>query len=301
MRTILILIIGLCSLTNVAAQDYHTRKTAPAKALKHYKKAQQYTYNKDYTKAVKFFEKAIKVTPDFIDAHLLLADSYAVLGNRDKAAAGFEKVVSLDPDYRPKIYYAWGILERQHKNYAAAADQFERFLSYPQKSDELKQKVETLVENCRFAAVATKNPVPFNPINLGANINSEQMEYSPSITVDGQRIIYTVHIRGQEDFYIAEKENDEWKARKDLGEPINTMDNEGAQSISADGRFLVYTACNREGDFGSCDLYFSELKNGDWTAPINIGEPTNSSDWESQPSISANADDLYLTSSRSGG
>ncbi len=301
MRSILILIISLCFLVNLSAQDYHTRKTAPAKALKHYKKAQQYTYNKDYTKAVKFFEKAVKVTPNFIDAHLLLADSYAVLGNRDKAAAGFEKVVSLDPDYRPKIYYAWGILERQHKNYDAAADQFERFLSYPQKSEELKQKVETLVKDSRFAAVATKNPVPFDPVNMGENINSDLMEYSPSITVDGQTIIYTVRMRGQEDFYVAEKENGEWKARKDLGEPINTMDNEGAQSLSADGRFLVYTACNREGDFGSCDLYFSELEDGEWTTPINIGQPVNSSDWESQPSISANADELYFTSSRSGG
>jgi len=301
MRSILILIIACCTLANLSAQDYHTRKTAPKKALKHYKKAQQYTYAKDYTKAVKFFEKAVKVTPNFIDAHLLLADSYAVLGNRDKAAAGFEKVVSLDPDYRPKIYYAWGILERQHENYDAAADKFERFLTYPQKSDELKQKVETLIKDSRFAAVATQNPVPFDPVNMGANINSNWMEYSPSITVDGQRIIYTVRIRGQEDFYIAEKENGEWKVREGLGEPINTMDNEGAQSISADGRFLVYTACNREGDFGSCDLYFSELKNGNWTAPINIGEPINSSDWESQPSISANADELYFTSSRSGG
>ncbi len=301
MRTILILIIGLCVLANLSAQDYHTRKTAPAKALKHYKKAQQYTYAKDYTKAVKFFEKAIKVTPNFIDAHLLLADSYAVLGNRDKAAAGFEKVVRFDPDYRPKIYYAWGVLERQHKNYDAAADQFERFLTYPQKSDELKQKVETLIKDSRFAAVATKNPVPFDPINMGENINSDLMEYSPSITVDGQTIIYTVRMRGQEDFYVAEKENGEWKARKELGEPINTMDNEGAQSLSADGRFLVYTACNREGDFGSCDLYFSELSDGTWTAPTNIGAPINGSDWESQPSISANADELYFTSSRGGG
>ena len=301
MRFIIILIIGLCALTNLAAQDYHTRKTAPTKALKHYKKGQQFAYAKDYTKAIKCFRKAVKVTPDFIDAHLLIADSYAASGNREKAIEGFEKVTSIDPDYKPKIYYAWGILEHKHKNYAAAADQFERFLSYPQKSAELKSKIETLIEDSRFADIATKNPVPFDPINLGANINSSEMEYSPSITVDGQRIIYTVRIRGQEDFYIAEKENGEWKARKTLGKPINTYDNEGAQSISADGRFLVYTACNREGDFGLCDLYFSELKNDKWTTPSNIGQSINTSSWESQPSISANANELYFTSDRSGG
>jgi len=301
MRIILLLIIGFCSLTNLSAQDYHTRKTAPAKALKHYKKGQQYAHEKQYPLAIRSFEKALKITPDFIDAQLLIADAYVALGNREKAIAGFEKVVSLDPDYKPKVYYAWGILERKHKNYEAATDQFERFLTYPQKSTDLRLIVEKLLVQARFAAIAVKNPVPFNPVNMGENINSELMEYSPSITVDGQRIIYTVRWRGQEDFYIAEKKNGIWQAREDLGAPINTGDNEGAQSISADGRFLVYTACNREGDFGSCDLYFSELKDGEWTPPTNIGQPINTDAWESQPSISANADELYFAALRRDG
>jgi len=301
MRYILIVIVALCVFSNAEAQDYHTRKNAPAKARKYYKKGQQCAYHNDYKKAVKYFQKALKVTPDFIGAHLMLADSYIGLGDYKKAVSGFEKVMSIDADYNPKIYYSWGMLERKHKNYEKAAELFEQFLTYPQKSDKLKSKVENLLATSRFAAKAVKNPVPFNPVNLGENINSKLMEYSPSFTADGQRILYTVRVGGQEDFYSAEKENDKWKARKSLDGLINTHDNEGAQSLSADGRTLVYTACNRKGDFGGCDLYFAEIKAGYWTAPYNIGQPINSEKWESQPSISATGNELYFTSDRGGG
>jgi len=216
MRYTLFIFVFLCFHLNVEAQDYHTRKTAPAKVLKHYKKGQQYAYQNDYEKAIKSFNKALKITPDFIDAHLMVADAYVGLGNYKKAVSGFEKVTNIDADYMPKIYYSWAMLERKHKNYDKAAELLERFLIYPQKSDKLKSKTEKLLVTSRFAAKAVKNPVPFNPVNLGANINSKLMEYSPSFTVDGQSILYTVRVGGQEDFYSAEKENDEWKARKSL-------------------------------------------------------------------------------------
>ncbi|NJN78478.1 MAG: OmpA family protein [Saprospiraceae bacterium] len=79
------------------------------------------------------------------------------------------------------------------------------------------------------------------------------------------------------------------------------MDNEGAETISADGRFLVYTVCNRREDFGGCDLYYSEMKNSQWSTPRNIGLPVNSRAWESQPSLSADGRTLYFVSSRDGG
>ncbi len=269
--------------------------------MKYYKKGSDYAYEGNLEKAIKEFEKAISAAPRFIDAHLLLADTYGGLKNYQKAVEGFEKVLSIDPNYNPKIYYSLGLLHYKNKQYEKAVPVFEKFLTYPQKSQERKARIEELLENSRFAAVAVKNPVPFKPVNMGKNINTEMAEYSPSITVDGEQLFYTVKLGRQEDFFISKKENGQWQKAKNLGPPINTDDNEGAQTISADGKYLVYTACNRRGDYGSCDLYFSEFKNERWTKPANIGAPVSSSDWESQPSLSANADELYFTSSRPGG
>ena len=76
---------------------------------------------------------------------------------------------------------------------------------------------------------------------------------------------------------------------------VNTVENEGAQAISADGKLLVFTACNRRGDFGSCDLYYSRrLSKDEWSVPKNIGQPINSAAWESQPSVAANGDAIYF-------
>ena len=65
---------------------------------------------------------------------------------------------------------------------------------------------------------------------------------------------------------------------------------------------MVFTKCdNRKDGYGSCDIYFSEVKNGRWTAAANIGSPINSRDWESQPSLSADGQMLYFASRRSTG
>ena len=47
------------------------------------------------------------------------------------------------------------------------------------------------VKNCEFALNAMKNPVPFNPINMGPAINTSDDEYWPTITADGQTLMFT--------------------------------------------------------------------------------------------------------------
>ncbi|MCF6335715.1 MAG: hypothetical protein L3J12_08240, partial [Spirochaetales bacterium] len=101
------------------------------------------------------------------------------------------------------------------------------------------------------------------------------------ITHGSREQIYTARIYGQEDFMMSTKKDGIWQKGTPLA-GINTEQNEGAQSISADGKFLVFTACNRKDGYGSCDLYYSEVRDGRWTPPENIGSPINSKAWESQ-------------------
>jgi len=97
-----------------------------------------------------------------------------------------------------------------------------------------------------------KQPVPFVSVNLGPNINSEDDEYWPSITVDGKTIIFTRlvgankpigqrEISVQEDFYTSQLIDNQWEQSEPLAS-INTVYNEGAQSVSTDGKLLFFTA-----------------------------------------------------------
>ena len=157
-----------------------------------------------------------------------------------------------------------------------------------------------------------KRPVPFNPVSIGSSINTTDDEYWPSITADGQTLMFTRQSRNnffnsfgggtsQEDFYLSYLEDTGWGTSVNAGEPLNTKQNEGAQTLSSSGNYMYFTACDRPGGLGSCDLYFSAFNDGRWSHPYNLGPPVNAPSWESTPSISADGNMLFFSSSRTGG
>ena len=103
------------------------------------------------------------------------------------------------------------------------------------------------------------NSYVFSPQNLGSNINSAALEYFPSLTIDGSRMIFTRRQNNDEDFYESILENGVWQKAIPLAGHINTNLNEGAQNISQDGEWLIFTGCNYPEGEGSCDLYIACL------------------------------------------
>jgi outer membrane protein OmpA-like peptidoglycan-associated protein len=137
---------------------------------------------------------------------------------------------------------------------------------------------------------------------MGENINTTDLEYLPSVTVDGSKMIFNRRINSDEDFYESNKINDVWQKATPVVGKINTNLNEGAQNISQDGQWLIFTGCNYPEGLGSCDLYISyKDKNGQWSEAQNMGRNINTDAWESAPSLSADKRDLYFSSTRPGG
>ena len=73
----------------------------------------------------------------------------------------------------------------------------------------------------------------------------------------------------------------------------------GQPSLSSDGKFL-YFASTMPGGQGGSDLYFCELVNNEWSAPVNLGPLVNSAASENYPFIHPTGK-LYFTSNRDGG
>ena len=80
-----------------------------------------------------------------------------------------------------------------------------------------------------------------------------------------------------EDFYISNYSSDSWSKAYNAGYPLNTSLNEGAQSLSSDGNYMFFAACERPDGMGSCDIYYSSFNNGNWSVPVNLKSPVNSS------------------------
>jgi len=172
-------------------------------------------------------------------------------------------------------------------------------------SNYCKEKVDYFVRNCDFALNAISNPVPFEPINLGNNINSQMSEIGPALSAENDKLVFTRRVEEknkdpQEDFYYSDKIDGKWQKAIAFPYPLNTNENEGALSFSSDKTLLFYTACNREGGYGSCDLYYgyNDLNKLEF---FNLGKSVNSKYWDSQACFSSDRKYLYFVSNRPGG
>lgn len=282
------------------AQELPFSSTKNKKAEFYFGEALKAYQAMDEVIAKRNIEKAIQYDPLFIDAKMLLAEINRTGGEINTALSLYSEVVQMNPDF-PLSYYYLALIAFQQKKYDTAINHADAYLKlsdfYRKKEDITKIKASAF-----FAKNAVLTPVKFNPVNLGPQINSPENEYFPGITADDNTLIFTRLTDGNnEDFFISKKNNNNWLTAQNIGEPINTERNEGTVSLSSDGQYIFYTACNKQGGFGSCDIYLSRLDGDAWTNPTNLGYPVNSSSWESQPSVSFDGKTVYFSSSRPGG
>lgn len=275
--------------------------TKSKKAIKRYMESDRAIAMMDFVSAIKPLTEAIEADSNFVEAHQRLGDIYRELHNNNAAKAEFLKVLKINPDLTKNTYYSLGEIEFENGKYTESKTYFQKYLSYENKNGGRKATAARFISNCDFASSAINNPVPYNPINLGKNINSPESEYLPCVTADDKMIIFTRRDVYGEDFYVGKKKDSVWQPAIPLSKNINTPGNEGAQCISPDGQYLFFTGCNRDDGLGDCDIYYTKRVSNDWSKPVNIGAPINTQYWESQPSLSSDGKTLYFTSTRPGG
>jgi len=302
MQRFTLLILTCLSPFLLFSQQYVTLKNAPDKVKTAYSDGLREAREGNTVIALGYFERAVKESPTFIDAHLMWAGCQYEIKDYARAETGFEKVIILDPAYEPRALYTLALCEQNQDKYDEAVVHVDQFLATNPQNTNLLRDARKLAGNVRFAAEAVKTPVPFNPQPVGNGINSTSEEYLPSLTADGRTMIFTRRDGYDENFYQSEKKDSVWQKAEPL-KGVNTPQNEGAQNISPDGSWLVFTACNRrdDGSQGSCDLYWSQFKSGAWTKAAPFSNTINSPDWEAQPCISNDGRTILFSSTRAGG
>ncbi len=85
------------------------------------------------------------------------------------------------------------------------------------------------------------------------------------------------------------------KKRKEKDFTYNSIEHSvGHPTLSKDGKILIF-ASDKEGGHGDSDLYFCELKNGEWSLPVNLGSEINTFGKENFPFL-ADDNTLYFSS-----
>ncbi|MEO6252255.1 MAG: OmpA family protein [Ferruginibacter sp.] len=289
-------------LTN--AQWYDPEKV-DKKAGEIYGQAYEEATSGNYTAALKHLHEALALDPKFVDVFLSRAGIYAELKNYTASVADFETGLQMDPVYSKTYLLPYSISLAGVGKFEKALGAVNEFLANPTLNTQ-SIKAGNYRRSAYIFAIDHEKKHPskdyvFSPVNLGTSINTKDLEYFPSFTIDGSKMIFTRRIAGDEDFYESDFINGRWSDAKALGGKVNTNLNEGAQNISQDGQLLIFTGCNYPEGQGSCDLYFSIKTNNGWSEPQNLGPMVNTDFWESSPSLSPDKRDLYFASSMAGG
>lgn len=306
-KSIVILLVGiLMHFQNAFSQQTYT--VTNKKAIKLFEEGKGYFDERKSELAELTLQQALRAEPNFAEAALILAYVYVEKGDYENAIINYQKTISLQPTMFPEAHATLGLLQFEMGKYSDAKLNLSNYLKIGGIKSTLKPLVEKALIDCDFAEIALKNPVSFQPINLGEGVNTALPEYFPSISADNKYLLFTRRLDDKstytginEDFFISQFDGNNWKKAIPLRE-INSPNNEGAPTISPNGQFLIFTSCEdpfegyghgRKG-MGSCDLFYAYKVGDKWTSPKNLNTPVNTQHWETQPTFSSDGKTLYF-------
>ncbi len=117
---------------------------------------------------------------------------------------------------------------------------------------------------------------------LNDNINTKYWESHACISRDGKTLYFTSNRKGTTgylDIYKSERDSTgDWGPAVNMGPKINTPYNEESPFISDDGKTLFFSSYGHLNMGGYDILYSTLLENGEWSTPLNIGYPINTTD-----------------------
>lgn len=141
------------------------------------------------------------------------------------------------------------------------------------------------------------------PKSMGNKINTKYREPSISITHDGNTVYFSSDrpggFGGLDIYKSTKNEKGEWGEPINLGPTINTPYDEDAPFIH--NETTLYFSSQGHSSMGGYDIFVSELKDGKWTTPLNMGFPINTADDDIYFVVSADNKRGYFSSGRAGG
>ncbi|MFT4155952.1 OmpA family protein [Parafilimonas sp.] len=139
------------------------------------------------------------------------------------------------------------------------------------------------------------------PVNLGANINTEFWESSPSLSPDKNALYFSSDRPGGyggKDLYVSYRINGKWQPAVNMGADVNTVGDEIAPFIHADNQTLYYTSNGLPG-YGGTDIYMlRRISDKQWSKPENLGYPINTIENEGSLFVASDGLTAYYASDR---
>ena len=265
------------------------------KAVKNFEKACGEFYN-DNSKALMYVEKALRYDEDYLAALLLKAELCKDMSYDSLALITYNRIFEMDSMSYPKSAISMSKLHMKYLRYDESISLLNWFLSLPDQNESVRKIAEQDLSLAIFRKNLVENPVDYNPKNISNIVNSSDDEYINQYYPAENKIIFT-DFHADENFvsenvYVSYMYDTVWTLPNPLMENIGAK-YIGAANISADGKEMYFSTSSLPDAYGSCDIYYVRFADGRWSAPRNINS-INTSNWESQPCVSADGKELYF-------
>ncbi len=276
-------------------------------------KGVEYFNNGDYSDANAYFKSLVNQDSTNADYHFWLARSYEETSFNELALYHYKKSYQFNPKIATNILY---LIARAYQENLFFSDAIAHYKMYKKTLEKMttgdvmdeNMKVAKRLNECENGKIIVANPYQHKIYHLSKILNSEYAEYTPSVSADNKKMIFTSRRPNGisekkdidngyfEDVWMSTKNaNGEWGEPINLGVPINSEYHDACISMNAAGNeMFLYKSTN------GGDLFESDLVNGKWTKP----EPLKHLNTKyKEPSVCVSADNkiMYFSSDRPGG
>ncbi|QNL22183.1 OmpA family protein [Hyphobacterium sp. CCMP332] len=261
---LLSLTLSLYSIT-LFSQISEKRKEVAAKFVRQADLVMESTAAKEVAKEL--YIQAARIDPDNVDANFKAGKMYLETINKDRAATYFIKVLNLNSDYKFSLNYLIG------RSYHFGLD-FDEAIKYYQKYE------EKLAENPTYSG--------------SDKIDAEEVK---------NRILECYN--GKE--FVSNPQN---YSIRNMGAQINSVYDDYAPVINRENSFMIFTTRRKDGNLSKDvdidneffeDIFFSNFEDGKWSQAKNIGTPINTVFHNSNLSLSADGNILFLYTDENNG
>lgn len=276
-----------------------------------------YYNNGDYKDALSYFTPLTKRDSLNAEHHFWAAKCYEKTALKDKELHHYLKAYSLKPTVSPDILYKIGSAYHENLFFASAIKFFKQYKREISEAGVVELgstimgehiKTSKRIHECENARIIVAHPFNHKIFHLSHIINSEYPEYTPSVTADGNKLMFTSRRPGGisdlkdkdngffEDVWFSVKSTDgEWTKPINLGAPVNTESHDAGVALDATGTELfMYQTIN------GGDIYYAQFENSQWTKPEPLKQ-VNSKFKEPSVCVSSNGKAIYFSSNRPGG
>ncbi|MCH2232846.1 MAG: OmpA family protein [Crocinitomicaceae bacterium] len=260
-----------------------------------------------YKKALGHYAKAYAFNPKSAELNFKMGSAYANLTNKVKCIPYLETAYSLNPETHHFMEYYMGYACQLQGKFDDAVTHYKKFEAAYKKADRFNKFVKQRYSECSSGKKLMASPVRAWVDNVEI-LNTEYNDYAPSITMDGEEILFTSdrpngHTPDEngtydDDIYGSTMVNGKWQKPAVLKGKINSAVDDICNTMSYSGQKMLMSKLNAAGNY---DIYESFLKGATWSEPVLFSKDMASKNNERFGAYDYNDKFIYYAKDKEGG